>query len=165
MPGDVLGQGSAGLTFGVPRHPGPSSVSVARRMARQSRRDTSPELAVRRMLHAAGLRYRVTYPVPGHRRRTIDIAFTARKIAVFIDGCFWHSCPDHATSPSANRAWWATKLEANRLRDVDTNQHLADLGWTVLRFWEHEDPTAVSSAIADAVESAPRASPRRRQGA
>src|SRR3712207_7758355 len=81
------------------------------------RRDNGPEMAVRRLLHAAGLRYRVSWPVPGQRRRTIDIAFTRARLAVYIDGCFWHGCPIHATSPKANSKWWADKLAANRARD------------------------------------------------
>ena len=135
------------MVFGVPAHPGASSEAVARRMSRQVRRDTRPEIEVRRLLHAAGLRYRVNLPVPDRRRRTIDIAFTRRRVAVFIDGCFWHSCPQHRTSPRANDLWWADKLESNVRRDEDTNTHLADLGWLVLRFWEHEDPGSVADRI------------------
>ena len=116
-------------------------MSVARR------KDTKPELALRRILHARGLRYRVTYPVPGLPRRTIDVAFTRAKVAVFIDGCFWHGCPEHATRPRANSEWWVRKLETNMTRDTDTSRVLSELGWTVLRFWEHEEPTAVADRI------------------
>jgi DNA mismatch endonuclease (patch repair protein) len=111
------------------------------------KRDNGPEMAVRRLLHAAGLRYRVAWPVPGQRRRTIDIAFTRARLAVFIDGCFWHGCPLHATSPKANAAWWAEKITTNRARDADVTGQLQELGWTVLRFWEHEDPEDVVSGI------------------
>ncbi|MFF2267202.1 very short patch repair endonuclease [Cellulosimicrobium cellulans] len=110
-------------------------------------KDTKPELALRRILHARGLRYRVTYPVPGLPRRTIDVAFTRAKVAVFVDGCFWHGCPEHATRPRANSEWWARKLETNMTRDTDTSRVLSELGWTVLRFWEHEEPTAVADRI------------------
>ena len=110
-------------------------------------RDTSPELAVRRLLHAVGLRYRVNYrPLPG-LRRTADIVFTRKKIAVFIDGCFWHSCPIHATKPKTNSNYWLPKLEANLARDADTNEQLRADGWTVLRFWEHEGAQSIAMAI------------------
>jgi DNA mismatch endonuclease (patch repair protein) len=109
-------------------------------MSALKRRDNVPELAVRRLLHAAGLRYRVAWAVPGQRRRTIDIAFTRAHLAVFIDGCFWHGCPEHGTSPKANRAWWADKIATNRARDADVNTQLEGLGWMVVRAWEHEDP-------------------------
>lgn len=107
------------------------------------KRDNGPEMAVRRLLHAAGLRYRVAWPVPGQRRRTIDIAFTRARVAVFVDGCFWHGCPLHATSPKSNSAWWAEKISTNRARDADVTDQLEDLGWTVMRFWEHEKPETV----------------------
>jgi DNA mismatch endonuclease (patch repair protein) len=108
-------------------------------MQRQARTNTAPELELRRLLHAAGLRYRVAYKVPGLARRTIDIACIRAKVAVFVDGCFWHSCPEHATFPASNAAWWAAKLAANQSRDAATTEHLIDLGWEVLRVWEHED--------------------------
>ncbi|WP_189176224.1 very short patch repair endonuclease [Streptomyces lasiicapitis] len=116
-------------------------------MSRQGSRDTAPEIAVRRLLHAAGLRYRVNVPVPGMPRRTIDIAFAKARIAVFMDGCFWHGCPDHATSPKANAEWWRAKLDKNMARDRETSRHLEAAGWTVLRFWEHERPEDVAAAV------------------
>ena len=110
-------------------------------------RDTTPELAVRRLLHAAGLRYRVNYrPLPG-LRRTADIVFTRKRIAVFVDGCFWHSCPIHATSPKTNSTFWRAKLEANVARDADTTARLRAAGWTVLRYWEHQDSSDVADSI------------------
>ncbi|MVO84723.1 DNA mismatch endonuclease Vsr [Streptomyces sp. p1417] len=117
-------------------------------MSRQGSRDTAPEVAVRRLLHARGLRFRVNVPVPGMPRRTIDIAFSKAKIAVFMDGCFWHGCPEHATSPKANAEWWRAKLDKNMARDLHTTEHLETSGWTVLRFWEHEDANAVAKIIA-----------------
>lgn len=125
--------------------PVPSSPEVSARMSRVPRRDTGPELAVRRLLHAAGYRYRVCFPVPGAPRRSIDIAFTRSKVAVFIDGCFWHGCPDHGGVPRANNAWWATKLTNNAARDRLTDEQLLNHGWTVLRFWEHTAPEEVLS--------------------
>ena len=107
-------------------------------MSTLKRKDNDAELAVRRLLYASGYRYRVHYPVPGLPRRTIDIAFTRDKVAVFIDGCFWHGCPEHGTKPRSNSDWWAAKLTANTGRDLDTTAHLEGAGWTVTRLWEHE---------------------------
>ncbi|MGY0486324.1 very short patch repair endonuclease [Streptomyces sp. WG-D5] len=139
----------------MPSHPTPSSAAVSARMSRQGSRDTAPEVAVRRLLHAAGLRYRLNVPVPGIPRRTIDITFGKDRIAVFMDGCFWHGCPQHATKPKSNAEWWRTKLEKNMSRDRDTTRHLEAAGWRVLRFWEHEDPVEVARAIADARNAQP----------
>lgn len=116
----------------------PSSAAVSARMSRHPRRDTRPELALRRGLHAAGHRYRVHYPVPGKPRRTIDIAFTRKRLALFVDGCFWHGCPEHGGIPSANSEWWREKLLKNKSRDANTDEHLRGLGWRVIRVWEHE---------------------------
>ncbi|NUK07535.1 very short patch repair endonuclease [Streptomyces lunaelactis] len=123
-------------------------------MSRQVSRDTAPEIAVRKLLHAAGLRYRVNVPVPGMRRRTIDIVFGRAKVAVFLDGCFWHGCPQHATQPKSNAEWWRTKLDKNMARDRETTEHLEAQGWTVLRFWEHENPDSIARAVAHARETA-----------
>ena len=122
-------------------------------MSRQATRDTAPEMRLRRTLHALGLRYRVhVRPLP-ELRRTADIVFTRAKVAVFVDGCFWHSCPEHGTAPSANEAWWAAKLTKNVERDADTDRRLATAGWSVVRVWEHEDAAAASSRVADAVRN------------
>ncbi|WP_043499767.1 very short patch repair endonuclease [Georgenia sp. SUBG003] len=115
------------------------------------RRDTGCELLLRRRLHAAGLRYRVNYPVPGNRRRTIDIAFTRARVAVFVDGCFWHGCPEHGTQPRANAQWWSQKLAANQARDADTTALLEAAGWSVVRVWEHSDPAEAAQLVTDAV--------------
>ncbi|MFJ2814301.1 very short patch repair endonuclease [Streptomyces sp. NPDC087294] len=121
-------------------------------MSRQPSKNTNAELAVRRLLHAAGLRYRVEYPVPGMARRRIDVAFTRARVAVLIDGCFWHGCPQHATRPKANAEWWQAKLDRNMARDRETTDHLTAAGWTVLRFWEHESPESVAVQVAATVE-------------
>lgn len=121
-------------------------------MSRQASKDTAAELAVRRLLHAAGLRYRVEYPVPGLARRRIDVAFTSVKVAVLIDGCFWHGCPEHATQPKSNADWWRQKLDRNMARDAETTEHLIAAGWEVLRFWEHETAEAVAVAVTATVE-------------
>jgi DNA mismatch endonuclease (patch repair protein) len=130
----------------------PSSPSVSARMSRQASKDTAAELLVRRRLHAAGLRYRVEYPVPGMARRRIDVAFNSVKVAVLIDGCFWHGCPEHASQPKSNAEWWRQKLHRNMARDAETTEHLVAAGWEVLRFWEHEAPEDVALRIAAAVE-------------
>jgi DNA mismatch endonuclease, patch repair protein len=116
----------------------PSSSEVSARMSKHPRRDTRPELELRRLLHAAGLRYRVQYPVPGFGRRTIDIAFTRSKVAIFVDGCFWHGCTEHRNVPASNHEWWEQKLMKNARRDVETGDHLETLCWQVVRLWEHE---------------------------
>lgn len=134
--------------FNVRAHPGASSPALSKRMSGLARKNTAPEMALRRALHARGLRYRVVYPVPGNRRRTIDIAFTRRKVAVFVDGCFWHGCPVHGRPVLANSGWWAEKLAANRARDADTTVWLSARGWSVLRVWEC---TPVEDAAADVV--------------
>lgn len=116
------------------------------------RRDTSPELRVRRLLHAAGLRYRVDVaPLESDRRRKADIVFTRLKIAVFVDGCFWHGCPAHFAVPRANADYWAPKIARNRERDRQTVARLDAAGWLALRYWEHEEPATVANAIARAV--------------
>ncbi len=107
-------------------------------MKRQGRRDTKPELALRRALHARGLRFRVDRrPIPGMRTRA-DVVFGPAKVAVFVNGCFWHLCPEHRTSPANNRAWWAEKLASNEARDRRVDTDLRSRGWIALRVWEHE---------------------------
>jgi DNA mismatch endonuclease (patch repair protein) len=122
-------------------------------MQRQRRRDTAPELAVRKALHRMGLRYRVDQSVVRGIRRRADLVFGPAKVAVFVDGCFWHCCPTHATYPAANAQWWAEKLAGNVARDRATDLALAEVGWLVLRVWEHEDPDAAAQRIADVVRA------------
>jgi DNA mismatch endonuclease (patch repair protein) len=129
-------------------------VSPQRRriMASNRRRDTTPEKRLRSILHHRGFRFRVDHPIRVPDRRPIrpDILFTRTRVAVFIDGCFWHGCPQHWKVPKSNSAYWSAKIEQNRQRDVATNRALAKAGWKVIRIWEHEQlPLAVS-----AVESA-----------
>ncbi|AEI13440.1 DNA mismatch endonuclease Vsr [Cellulomonas gilvus ATCC 13127] len=120
---------------------------MSARMSRQHRRDTSPELALRRALHRRGLRYRVDATLPGIPRRRADVLFPRARLVVFVDGCFWHACPLHATQPAANGEWWRAKLEANVARDRDTDARLTASGWRVLRFWEHADMEAAAGAV------------------
>lgn len=118
-------------------------------------RDTKPELAVRRLLHRQGFRYRTSMaPEPSLRRRA-DIVFTRLRVAIFIDGCFWHGCPEHGRSEfQHNIDYWPRKIASNVARDEDTSARLQSAGWTVLRFWEHEDPSAVVAAIGRVVTRA-----------
>lgn len=103
-------------------------------------RDTTPERLIRRLVHAQGLRYRVAVrPLPD-LRRTADMVFRPAKVAVFIDGCYWHGCPEHYVSPKTNPGYWSEKVARNVARDRDTDQRLKEAGWHVLRFWEHESP-------------------------
>lgn len=100
-------------------------------------RDTAPELALRRELHRRGLRYRVDLALPELPRRRMDIVFTRARLVVLVDGCFWHGCPEHASTAKANADFWAAKIHANQRRDTDTDQRLTAAGWTVVRIWEH----------------------------
>lgn len=115
-------------------------------MVKTKRRDTGPELALRSALHRMGLRFFVDRPVLGRRRR-VDIVFPTERVAVFVDGCFWHSCPVHGTTPRQNREWWVFKLETNRARDADTDRLLGERGWTVIRFFEHEDANLAAETV------------------
>ena len=126
-----------------------TSQVVRRRMAMQATRDTEPELLLRRVLHGRGLRYRLhRRPIDG-LRRTADIVFSGRRLAVFVDGCFWHGCPEHGSLPKNNRSWWEAKLSANTLRDRETDEALRAAGWGVLRIWEHEDPEAAADRVVE----------------
>ena len=134
--------------------------ALSARMSALARRDTRPEVALRRELHRRGLRFRVQLPVPGNRRRTIDIAFTRARLAVFVDGCFRHGCPDHGTKPVTNAEWWVWKIERNIARDRDTDVLLAAAGWTVVRIWEHEPAEGAAQRIVAAWREAGRWSVR-----
>lgn len=134
------------------RTPKASSPAALARMKNARRRDTSCELAIRSLVHRAGLRFRVDWPLPSTRRRA-DLAFTKARVAVFVDGCFWHSCPLHATWPTANAAWWKAKLETNRRRDRDTVERLQAMGWKAVRFWEHEDAKTAARKIVRVVRA------------
>jgi DNA mismatch endonuclease, patch repair protein len=115
--------------------PIPLDTATSARLSRQARASTKPELALRRELHRRGLRYRINHPeLPGRP----DIALTRAKVAVFVDGCFWHRCPEHGTTPRNNRDWWDAKLDRNVIRDRAKDAALAELGWIVVHVWEHE---------------------------
>jgi DNA mismatch endonuclease (patch repair protein) len=119
----------------------------------QRRADTNPELRLRKRLHAKGLRYRVGVKVPGNRRRTIDIAFTKARVAIFVDGCFWHACPVHSVPVKNNSTWWAQKLQSNVTRDRSTDEMLRAQGWEVVRIWEHEDTLSAADLVEKTVKS------------
>lgn len=130
-------------------------------MRANRRRDTGPELAIRRILHAHGLRYRVDVrPLPDLNRRA-DIVFPRARVAIFVDGCFWHGCPEHYTPPKANGDFWATKVATNRDRDRETDEHLTAAGWTVVRIWEHVPASRAVELIRDRVASAGHAAAAR----
>lgn len=130
----------------------PRDAAVSRRMSAQSRRDTSPELALRSELYRRGLGYRVhRRPLPGLRREA-DLVFPGPRVAVFVDGCFWHSCPEHGSEPRNNAQWWIDKLEGNRRRDRDTDRRLTEAGWLSLRVWEHERASEAADRVQEAVQ-------------
>jgi DNA mismatch endonuclease (patch repair protein) len=130
-----------------------SSLGVRRSMQANKGRDTKPELALRRAVHALGLRYRVSVrPLPAVRR-TADLVFTRAKVAVFLDGCFWHGCPDHHTKAATNAAYWADKVGKNRARDRETDALLEAGGWVAVRIWEHEDPREAALKVESVVRA------------
>ncbi|WP_431047602.1 very short patch repair endonuclease [Streptomyces sp. P1-3] len=128
-------------------------------MAAIKRRDTGPERAIRSLLHAAGKRYRVDVrlALEGARPRP-DIVFSRARVAVFVDGCFWHCCPEHGRQPGVNDGYWGPKLERNVARDRAANEALAAAGWTVIRVWEHEPPDEATQRIIAALDAASPAS-------
>jgi DNA mismatch endonuclease (patch repair protein) len=127
------------------------SATVRRVMRGNRSRDTAPELAVRRLVHAAGLRYRVdARPEPLLRRRA-DLVFSRPRVAVFVDGCFWHGCPEHYVAPATNPGYWWAKVSANAARDADTTVALEDAGWRVLRFWTHVPAAEAANSVVQAV--------------
>ncbi|MFD4590787.1 very short patch repair endonuclease [Streptomyces rubiginosohelvolus] len=128
-----------------------SSAARRRNMQAIRSRDTKPERLIRRLVHANGLRYRVAArPLPD-LRRTADMVFRPAKVAVFIDGCYWHGCPEHYVSPKTNPGYWSEKVARNIARDRDTDEQLSAAGWLVLRFWEHQSSDACALSIISAV--------------
>jgi DNA mismatch endonuclease (patch repair protein) len=121
-------------------------------MRAQRERDTGIEREIRSRLHARGLRFRVHRRLLKGSRREVDVVFPGAKVAVFVDGCFWHGCPEHGTWPRNNAEFWRRKIEGNVERDRDTDTRLEADGWTVVRVWEHEAPADAAARIADAVE-------------
>ncbi|MFJ1766010.1 very short patch repair endonuclease [Amycolatopsis sp. NPDC088138] len=126
-----------------------SAVSI--RMSKQKSRNTGIEMALRKALHRAGFRYRVHRRPVKAVRREADLVFGPARVAVFVDGCFWHGCPDHATWPKTNAEFWRTKIETNRRRDADTDNRLHDAGWLSVRIWEHETVETAAHRVITAV--------------
>jgi DNA mismatch endonuclease (patch repair protein) len=120
-------------------------------MSRQAVKDTAPEKLIRQELRKLGVGYRIhRRPLPG-LRRSADIVFVGSRVAVFVDGCFWHGCPDHKGMPRTNEAWWAAKIARNRARDAETDECLRHAGWVSIRVWEHEEPRKAAERIARVV--------------
>lgn len=133
-------------------YPHPESDAVVAAMKANRRTDTRPEVVTRALLHARGFRFRKDYFVklPGMRGVRVDIAFPKQRLAIFIDGCFWHGCPEHGHAPRRNQHYWLPKLKRNFQRDRVVTEALAALGWNVLRFWEHVPAEEVVERIAQA---------------
>ncbi|ATY15652.1 very short patch repair endonuclease [Amycolatopsis sp. AA4] len=126
--------------------------AVSARMSKQKSRNTGIEMALRKILHAAGYRYRVhRRPVKGVRREA-DLVFGPARVAVFVDGCFWHGCPEHGTWPKNNADYWRTKIETNRRRDANTDALLLEAGWLSVRIWEHEATDVAATRVIETVE-------------
>jgi DNA mismatch endonuclease, patch repair protein len=136
----------------LPEESWASSTEVRASMRANRGRDTTPELRLRSLLYARGLRYRVsTRPVPS-LRRTADVVFPGARVAVFVDGCYWHGCPEHHRPATKNSQFWRTKIADNQRRDAETNSVLESEGWTVIRCWEHEDPVSVADRVVNTLE-------------
>src|SRR5260370_27642505 len=134
-----------------PAYPHPASPGGWAKMKSNRRADTKPEMALRRALHGLGYRYRKDFrlDLDGGVRVRPDIVFTARKVAVFVDGCFWHCCPEHGSQPASNTWYWEPKLRRNVDRDRAADAALGQAGWKVIRFWEHE---SIDVAVANGVD-------------
>ncbi|MFD3939045.1 very short patch repair endonuclease [Streptomyces sp. NPDC058611] len=124
-----------------------SSPATRASMRSNRSRDTKPELRLRSLLHGAGLRYRVSAKPLPHLRRTADVVFTKARVAVFVDGCFWHGCLEHGSIPATNRDFWSRKIEGNTRRDRETDRLLAEAGWGVVRVWEHTPPAEALALV------------------
>jgi DNA mismatch endonuclease (patch repair protein) len=122
-------------------------------MAKVRQKGTNPEIGLRKALHAKGLRYRLHVPLLTKPRRVADIVFPSAGVAVFVDGCFWHGCPEHASWPKSNAVFWREKIETNRARDTDTDQRLNAMGWRVVRVWAHEDAGQAAEHISSIVRA------------
>lgn len=120
-------------------------------MRRVRQRDNVLERNLRSALHCLGLRFRLHRRIIPNRTRTVDIVLPGGRVAVFVDGCFWHSCPKHKTLPKSNRVWWQEKLRANVLRDRESDRILRKLGWEVVRIWQHDDFNEAAKRIFNVV--------------
>lgn len=141
--------------------PPASSAVVSAQMSKQKTKDTEIELSLRRELFRRGLRFRLQGPAVPGTRRTADLEFRTAKVAVFVDGCFWHACPEHGTTPKQNGDWWARKLADNRRRDADSEARLVNAGWCVVRVWEHESTLEAADRIEKVVRTRAASTGRR----
>ena len=130
-------------------YPKPTSPVATKKMRGNRRSDTKPEVVLRSLLHRCGLRFRKDYSanLPGGGMVHLDVAFTKRKIAVFVDGCFWHSCPEHGSTPKSNQEYWIPKLNQNIARDRRVSEGLQATGWQVVRIWEHVQPADAAKQV------------------
>lgn len=129
-----------------------SSPGVRRSMQSNGPKDTAPEVALRSVLHRRGFRFRKhVRPIPG-LACTVDVLFPTERLALFVDGCYWHSCPEHASYPRLNGEWWRAKLDGTRERDIRNTKALIEAGWHVIRVWEHEHVDAAATLVANALE-------------
>ena len=130
-------------------YPQPVNTAARNRMRANRRANTRPEIRLRSVLHRRGFRFRKDFPIHLNGRRIVypDIAFTKKLVAVFVDGCFWHSCPEHGTTPKSNQDYWIPKLRQNAERDRDVSRQLQIAGWSVVRVWEHESPEQAVETI------------------
>lgn len=129
-------------------YPLPSSEAVSRAMKGNTKTDTRPEVRLRSELHSRRARFRKNAPIEaGDIRVRVDILFTKRRLAVFLDGCFWHGCPQHGNWPRANAEYWTAKIKRNLARDVRVSDALRQAGWTVVRIWEHEPPSEAADRV------------------
>ena len=133
--------------------PPASSRAVAGRMRNTRQRDTPLEVAIRKDLFRRGFRYRIHPRLGNTTRARPDFAFMRQRVAVVVDGCFWHWCPMHGTLPERNAGWWGRKLQENVERDQRHEQELQAAGWKVVRVWEHEDATVAAGRIAAILEA------------
>lgn len=129
-------------------YPEPSSAAATKIGKANRRTDTKPEVRLRSALHRQGMRFRKDLLIRvGTVRVHPDVVFTRRKVAVFVDGCFWHGCPDHQVVPKSNRDYWVPKLQANVARDRRVDAALIDAGWAVVRIWEHASVDAAAERV------------------
>ncbi len=149
-------QGLGGEPPATGAYPVPSSPAVTALMRANRKVDTSPELRLRSALHRQGLRFRKHIRIDaGGTRVTPDVTFPRKRVAVFVDGCFWHGCPEHGTHPRTNSSYWSAKLTRNRERDGRVDSALSSAGWQVVRVWEHvpaEDAVANVTSVLRQVE-------------
>lgn len=131
--------------------PAASSPAVRFRMQATRQRDTPGEVQLRRLLHRQGYRYRIDHPPISGIKSRADLVFHKARVAVFVDGCFWHGCPKHGTWPKTNASWWKAKIRSNINRDLRTNRSLTRAGWRVIRIWAHEQPSNAARRVADVI--------------